>query len=71
MNNIKKRWYLLVLTLVVVSATAFSPTDKYFEIVRNLDIFATLYKEVNTYYVDEVNPSTLMNTGIEAMSTLR
>ncbi|MDB5274650.1 MAG: prc [Chitinophagaceae bacterium] len=67
MNSLKKRWYLLVLALLIVASTAFSPTDKYFEIVRNLDIFATLYKEVNAYYVDEVNPSTLMTTGIEAM----
>jgi carboxyl-terminal processing protease len=67
MNSLKKYWYLAALTLVVVASTAFTTTDKYFEIVRNLDIFATLYKEVNTYYVDEVNPSTLMNTGIEAM----
>ena len=67
MNSIKKRWYLLVLALVVAGSTAFTTTDKYFEIVRNLDIFATLFKEVNAYYVDEVNPSTLMNTGIEAM----
>ena len=41
--------------------------DRYFEIVKNLDIFATMYKEVNAYYVDEINPSKLMRTGIEAM----
>lgn len=40
---------------------------RFFEIAKNLDIFATLYKEVNTYYVDEVAPSKLMKTGIEAM----
>lgn len=67
MSSINKRWYLLLLIPVFVFATAFTTTDKYFEIVRNLDIFATLYKEVNAYYVDEVNPSKLMNTGIEAM----
>lgn len=41
--------------------------DRYFEIVKNLDIFATLYKEVNSYYVDEINPGQLMRTGIDAM----
>ena len=41
--------------------------DRYFHIARNLDIFATLFKEVNTYYVDEVEPTELMNTGIKAM----
>ena len=41
--------------------------DRYFQIVKNLDIFATLFKEVNAYYVDEVNPNQLMRSGIEAM----
>ncbi len=43
------------------------PGDRYFAIVKNLDIFATLFKEVNTYYVDEVNPNELMQVGIDAM----
>ncbi|MDZ4715138.1 MAG: S41 family peptidase [Cytophagales bacterium] len=43
------------------------PADRYFEIAKNLDIFATLFREVNTLYVDEVNPNTLMKTGIDAM----
>jgi len=45
--------------------------DKYFEILKNLDIFATMYKEVNANYVDDINPNTIMETGIDAMlSTL-
>lgn len=41
--------------------------EKYFEIAKNLDIFATLFKEVNTYYVDDVNPSDVMEQGIYSM----
>ncbi|MFN0047636.1 MAG: S41 family peptidase [Cytophagales bacterium] len=41
--------------------------EKYFEIAKNIDIFATLFKEVNTYYVDEVNPTKIIKTGIDAM----
>lgn len=41
--------------------------DDYFEISKNLDIFATLFREVNLYYVDEVPPGALMKTGIDAM----
>lgn len=41
--------------------------DKYFEILKNLDIFATLYKEVNNNYVDDLNPNALMKVGIESM----
>ncbi len=44
-----------------------SDTGRFFDIAKNLDIFATLFKEVNTYYVDEVTPGKLMRTGIDAM----
>lgn len=44
-----------------------SDNGRYFEIAKNLDIFATLFKEVNTYYVDEVTPGKLVRTGIDAM----
>ncbi|WP_162428480.1 S41 family peptidase [Pontibacter pudoricolor] len=44
-----------------------SDSDRYFEIAKNLDVFATLFKEVNTYYVDEVPPAQMMRTGIDAM----
>ena len=43
------------------------PAERYFEIAKNLDIFATLFKEVNALYVDEVNPNKLVRTGIDAM----
>ncbi|WP_051167052.1 S41 family peptidase [Hymenobacter norwichensis] len=52
--------------LVSVAATS-SDNERYFEIAKNLDIFATLFKEVNTYYVDEVPPAKLVKTGIDAM----
>lgn len=38
-----------------------------FEVSKNIDIFTTIYKELNTYYVDEIDPNTLMRTGIDAM----
>jgi len=43
------------------------PEEKYFDIAKSLDIFATLFKEVNAYYVDEVDPKKLINTGIKGM----
>ena len=43
------------------------PGEKYFDIAKSLDIFATLFKEVNAYYVDEVDPKKLINTGIKGM----
>jgi len=55
---------------VVVTISFFSfnnPNERYFEITRNLDIFSTLFKEVNAYYVDEISPNKLIKTGIDAM----
>ena len=40
---------------------AFAETpNKYFEISKNIEIFTNLYKELNLYYVDEVDPAKLM-----------
>lgn len=58
--------FLTILTLVV-GASFTEPAERYFEIAKNLDIFATLFKEVNALYVDEVNPNQLVRTGIDAM----
>lgn len=44
-----------------------SLTDRYFDIAKNLDIFASLFKELNYYYVDEINPNKLIRTGIDEM----
>ncbi|TYZ07087.1 S41 family peptidase [Hymenobacter lutimineralis] len=52
---------------LLVSFKSVSDNERYFEIAKNLDIFATLFKEVNTYYVDEVTPAKLVKTGIDAM----
>lgn len=60
-----------ILGIVVLVFGAFlafrTPGEKYFEIAKSLDIFATLFKEVNAYYVDDVNPKKLVETGINEM----
>jgi carboxyl-terminal processing protease len=58
---------LALSTLGLVSFRAASDNERYFEIAKNLDIFVTLFKEVNTYYVDEITPAKLVKTGIDAM----
>lgn len=64
----KKRFILLLSVAAALIALSFTrPADRYFEIAKNLDIFATLFKEVNALYVDEVNPNKLVRTGIDAM----
>src|ERR1700754_4570212 len=41
--------------------------DPYFEISKNLDIYSNLFKELNTYYVDPIEPGKLVKTGVDAM----
>lgn len=66
--KIKKVYTISILAISILAVSAFySPTEKYFEIARNLDIFASLFKEVNAFYVDEVDPEKSIKTGIDAM----
>jgi len=60
---------MFLLVAIVGSGVCFVSTDynKYFEITKNLEIFANMYKELNTSYVDEIDPAQLMRTGIDAM----
>lgn len=47
---------------------AFTPVaEPYFEIAKNLDIFTNMFREVNAFYVDEVNPQSLSESGIHGM----
>lgn len=55
------------LVIVMATALAFAPTERYFEIAKSLDIFATLFKEVNAYYVDDVDPEKLIRKSIDSM----
>jgi len=43
------------------------PGDRFFDIAKNLDIYATVFKELNTFYVDEVDPKKATETSIEAL----
>ncbi len=71
LKQLKMKKYLKKISVVIailvasISFSAFS--DSYFEVSKNLDIFATLFRELNIYYVDDANPGDLMKTGIDAM----
>jgi carboxyl-terminal processing protease len=72
MNKVKsivKRFRVAILVLVVAasSVVTYSFVDDYFEVSKNLDIFSTLFREVNLNYVDPVDPGKLMKKGIDAM----
>ena len=70
MNN---RIKLLLNTTVLSLLSLLSPLSqvkgqgKYFDISKNLELFANAYKEVNHSYVDELDPGKLMRQGLDAM----
>lgn len=67
--TIKNITFFAVGAVVLMVSYAFS--NRYFQISKNLDILAAVYREVNVSYVDETEPSKLMRNLIDGMlSTL-
>ena len=68
----KMKKYYGFIAGIALTATAFlfiraNTTDQYFEVSKNLDVYANVMKELNTYYVDPIEPGSLVKTGIDAM----
>lgn len=61
-----KALFLVVILFTGISAVTVQ-NDKLFEISKNLEIFINVYKELNTNFVDELDPSVMMRTAIDAM----
>ncbi|WP_416445669.1 S41 family peptidase [Leeuwenhoekiella sp. A16] len=62
-----KKKYLLIPAACLVLLTTVSFKSDFFEIAKQIEIFTTLFKELNMNYVDEVNPAQLMDSAIEGM----
>lgn len=56
-----------VFALIAFASLTWSFKEDLFQVSKNLDIFASLYKEININYVEETNPSDLMRNSIDAM----
>jgi len=68
MKNFTKISLVFLIAFLGMSTKADNNDNgKYFEISKNIEIFTNLYKEINTYYVDELDPAKLMRTGVDAM----
>lgn len=71
MKKIRAGRIVIVFSLLLVAgiSTGFliSQDTREFRIAKNLDIFFTLFRELNTFYVDEVNPDKIIKTGIDDM----
>jgi carboxyl-terminal processing protease len=69
--NIKKYTKSLIISGLAITGLSLisftDPGERFFDIAKNLDIYATLFKELNRYYVDEINPNKTVKTSIDAM----
>tara|TARA_Y100000385_G_scaffold33007_2_gene31015 strand:- start:46349 stop:47980 length:1632 start_codon:yes stop_codon:yes gene_type:complete len=65
LKNRKKSVVVGVALLIFLATTAYK--NNYFEIAKQVEIFATLFKEINMNYVDETVPAELMQEGIKSM----
>ncbi len=61
-----KKLFTILCLFLMLNAQAVDK-DRYFEIAKNMELFTQLYKELNTYYVDDVDPNKLMTDGINKM----
>lgn len=62
-----KRHLIIIVLVAMVFVAARFDYGKHFEIAKNIEIFANVYKEINANYVDETDPNVLMKAGIDAM----
>src|SRR6185295_11135501 len=64
----KKKIIIVSTSLLAVVLFSFTPpADRFFELAKNLEIFSSLFREVNSLYVDEINPNVMSRNGIDAM----
>ncbi|THV61279.1 S41 family peptidase [Flagellimonas alvinocaridis] len=64
----KKKLLVPVLAVIIlVGASGFAVKSDFFEIAKQIEIFTTLFKELNMNYVDDTNPAELMDSAIKNM----
>jgi carboxyl-terminal processing protease len=67
MKYLKFRFLAITLFVLFLAATSIGQDENNFEISKNLDIFATLLRELDKNYADQINPGELTETAIDAM----
>jgi len=58
---------ILIIGLLAIAGISFAASDRYFRISQSLDVMSALYREVNTSYVDDTDPSKMMRNLIDGM----
>jgi carboxyl-terminal processing protease len=64
---VKYKRFILSAGIIALSLGIWSFSDDLFQISKNLEVFASLYKEVNINYVDDINSAKFLKTGADAM----
>jgi carboxyl-terminal processing protease len=67
MKYFRLNFLALPVFILIFSTAVFGQSDNNFEISKNLDIYATLLKELDKNYAEEINPGKLTETAIDAM----
>ncbi|WGD35816.1 S41 family peptidase [Olleya sp. YS] len=67
MKHLLKRRILIPIFAVTILFTGTAFKNDFFEIAKQIEIFTTLFKELNMNYVDETNPADLMDNAIKNM----
>lgn len=65
MSKIKK-WILGVFVVISITVSTAFQSD-FFEVAKQIDIYTTLFKELNMYYIDEVNSAKITNNAVNHM----
>ena len=65
MTKLKKGIFISI--FLVVGSVLFAFRTDYFEVAKQMEIYTTMFKEINMYYIDEVNPAKLTDTAIKNM----
>jgi carboxyl-terminal processing protease len=63
----KKKIVITGIVILILGAGFTTIRNKDLEIVKQLDIYCTLYRELNMFYVDETSPEKLITTSINSM----
>ena len=61
-----KKWFLGVSIVISIAISGAFQSD-FFEIAKQIDIYTTMFKELNMLYVDEVNPAELTQKSMNHM----
>lgn len=68
--NTKKSLLVTFVVLLGLGLSSFKDDDRNFQIAKNLDIFNSIFKELDMFYVDTIDPEKMIETGVNGMLSL-